>query len=202
MRTNNKGFSLIELIVVIAIIAVLAVVLAPQYIQYVERGRESNDIQVATNIIDAVQIAIADVENEIPAGYYFEVLWITGEESLSYTDRGMLMVRHGIDSRVSVFNNNDGDDIERLPYSYDLTELNETLIEILGTTDPKAIGGTGATSELVSTLEEGKSQLAQDGNLALHVSTETGEVALAALHGNSDAANKWVEIGLDVTPAP
>ncbi len=67
---KNKGFTLIELIVVIAIIAVLAVVLAPQYIQYVERGRESNDIQIAQNLMDAAATAAADPSLSSPAASY------------------------------------------------------------------------------------------------------------------------------------
>ncbi len=45
-QKNNKGFSLVELIVVIAIMAVLVGVLAPQFIKYVEKSRESTDIQM------------------------------------------------------------------------------------------------------------------------------------------------------------
>ncbi len=71
---NNKGFTLIELIVVIAIIAVLAVVLAPQYIQYVERGRESNDIQITQNLMDAASIVAAS--NTVPVNDY-RIEWDT-----------------------------------------------------------------------------------------------------------------------------
>lgn len=57
---NNKGFSLVELIIVIAIMAILLVVLAPQYLKYVERSRNSTDLQNATEIVNALQIYAAD----------------------------------------------------------------------------------------------------------------------------------------------
>ncbi len=61
-KMNNKGFSLVELIIVIAIMAILIVVLAPQYLKYVERSRNSTDMQNATTIVDAIQIWAADPE--------------------------------------------------------------------------------------------------------------------------------------------
>lgn len=57
---NNKGFSLVELIIVIAIMVILIAVLAPTYLRYVERGRNSRDIQNATAISDAIQVWAAD----------------------------------------------------------------------------------------------------------------------------------------------
>lgn len=57
---NNKGFSLVELIIVIAIMAILIVVLAPQYLKYVERSRNSTDLQNATEMKIAVETWCAD----------------------------------------------------------------------------------------------------------------------------------------------
>lgn len=57
---NNKGFSLVELIIVIAIMAILIVVLAPQYLKYVERSRNSTDLQNARSIMTAVETYAAD----------------------------------------------------------------------------------------------------------------------------------------------
>lgn len=59
---NNKGFSLVELIIVIAIMAILIVVLAPQYLKYVEKSRNSTDLQSATEFKSAIEIYAADPE--------------------------------------------------------------------------------------------------------------------------------------------
>ncbi len=59
-KMNNKGFSLVELIIVIAIMAILIVVLAPQYLRYVERSRNSTDMQNARTIMTAVETWAAD----------------------------------------------------------------------------------------------------------------------------------------------
>lgn len=57
---NNKGFSLVELIIVIAIMAILIVVLAPQYLRYVERSRNSTDMQNARTLMTAIETWAAD----------------------------------------------------------------------------------------------------------------------------------------------
>ena len=58
-KMNNKGFSLVELIIVIAIMAILVGVLAPQYIKYVEKSRQSTDLQNMEAIKTAVEAAVA-----------------------------------------------------------------------------------------------------------------------------------------------
>lgn len=75
-KTNNKGFSLVELIVVIAIMAVLVGVLAPQFLKYVERARKSTDVQNVQAMISATDVYAADpmvaTEDKIPvAGFSF-----------------------------------------------------------------------------------------------------------------------------------
>lgn len=65
-RMNDKGFSLVELIIVIAIMAILLVVLAPQYLKYVERSRNSTDLQNAAEIVTALQIYAGDPEAATP----------------------------------------------------------------------------------------------------------------------------------------
>lgn len=55
-RMRDKGFSLVELIIVLAMMAILVVVLAPQYLKYLERARNSADLQNARTIVNAIQI--------------------------------------------------------------------------------------------------------------------------------------------------
>ncbi len=66
-KMNNKGFSLVELIIVIAIMAILIAVLAPQYIKYVEKSRESADLDNWQAVLSAMQVAYADVDNPVAA---------------------------------------------------------------------------------------------------------------------------------------
>ena len=59
-KTNNKGFSLVELIIVIAIMAVLIAVLAPQFLRYVERSRYQKDASAVGELQNAMKVAASD----------------------------------------------------------------------------------------------------------------------------------------------
>ena len=69
-KEDNKGFTLVELIIVIAILAILVGLLAPQYMKYVEKSRKSTDVNNLERLVEAVKIASADVDYNIPAGEY------------------------------------------------------------------------------------------------------------------------------------
>lgn len=61
-KTNNKGFSLVELIIVIAIMAILVGVLAPQYLKYVEKSRRSADLDQLDSVYTACTTAASDAD--------------------------------------------------------------------------------------------------------------------------------------------
>lgn len=59
-KTNNKGFSLVELIIVIAIMAILAGAIAPALIKYIDNSRKSNDTTSCDTIDTAISTAMAN----------------------------------------------------------------------------------------------------------------------------------------------
>ena len=59
---EQKGFSLVELVIVIAIMAVLVGMLAPMFFNYIEKSRESKDLQDLANIQAVIEAYVADLQ--------------------------------------------------------------------------------------------------------------------------------------------
>lgn len=60
-KTNNKGFSLVELIIVIAIMAILVGLIAPQFVKYVQQSKEVSEAQNIEILQAAANTVLADI---------------------------------------------------------------------------------------------------------------------------------------------
>lgn len=66
MKTNNKGFSLVELIVVIAIMAILAAVAIPTFAGFIKKANEASDTSFLNDVAYTAEIAYsADVTKTV-----------------------------------------------------------------------------------------------------------------------------------------
>ena len=59
-QNTKRGFTLVELLIVVAIMAILVAIFAPQYTRYVERSRQSLDVQAVGNIAGALKTVAID----------------------------------------------------------------------------------------------------------------------------------------------
>ncbi len=55
MKSNKKGFTLVELVVVVAIIGILSAIAYPSYTQYVERSKRSEAMAALINAVQAME---------------------------------------------------------------------------------------------------------------------------------------------------
>lgn len=59
-KTDNKGFSLVELIIVIAIMAILVGIVGTQVVPYIEKSKESKDLQLVNSYSTAAMTAYSE----------------------------------------------------------------------------------------------------------------------------------------------
>lgn len=182
-KNSNKGFSLVELIVVIAIMAVLVAVLAPSLLAYVERSRAQKDDSAMGEVVNAINIALADEK------IYDEVLfnsckgnvacYVDGTNGKDLATYGVLLKDEDSTAGLSV-----GD---QAYYNDDARLLDETPWQFAGkmrgmtiTFQPTNVGGKS-----VYTLAEGvvNASIADDG-------TRTG-IAPVADYTVSQGTIEW-----------
>ena len=60
MKTNNKGFSLVELIVVIAIMAILAAVAIPTFATFITKAQDASNVQEVADLAYAADLACVE----------------------------------------------------------------------------------------------------------------------------------------------
>lgn len=71
-KTKKKGFTLVELIAVMAIIVILATTIAPKVLGYIDKGKKTNAIEEARQVVLAVDsYNISNSESEIASNALF-----------------------------------------------------------------------------------------------------------------------------------
>jgi len=104
MKTNQGGFSLIELMIVVAIIGILASIAIPTYGEYVARSQVSEGFSCAS----AQKLAVAEhyqIEGTFPSNNVeANVLSCSGKfvESVSIIDEGVLLATMGSQSSSAI----------------------------------------------------------------------------------------------------
>ncbi len=187
---KNKGFTLMEVIVVIAILAILAAIAVPTITGYIEESRETADLQVATNIVRATELAVVMHNQELPDDAIIEVLWCTGYADTSvYKD--MLIVRE-----VTSWRRPDG--YGSTPKIKSLENVQKSIIGTLGYTAQRDKDGYW-----LAKMDTSKSQIAEESNFVFHIHTGTGEVKAAYYTEAIDGVkNIWItEMGVNIEPA-
>ena len=86
-KTNNKGFSLIELIIVIAIMAVLVAIIAPNLTKYLGKSKKNTDTKNQDEIESTLKTCITDYEMEndelLSDGGSLTITWAASGATLS-----------------------------------------------------------------------------------------------------------------------
>ncbi len=164
---------------------------------------------MATNIVRAATIAVADPKNNVPAGQYFCVFWSTDEHSdvnnMAFHDK-LLVTIPSESTRASAITNSGATPVTD-PAA--IEAFARSLFAVLGVDEADIEDQTTAGSEINGwwgTIPEAQSEAAYSTKFYFHVHTSTGEVALAGYSGGQSAVgdvNTWIEeIGVDATPAP
>ncbi len=104
-RKYNNGFSLIELIAAISIMAVMIAILSPAFMKFIEKARQTTDLQNANELAQVLQVIATD-DDLAGDDYQYAYLAILpkGAEStyVAGSDSGTLRLdekyaEHGID---------------------------------------------------------------------------------------------------------
>jgi type IV pilus assembly protein PilA len=84
-KTNNSGFSLVELIIVVAIMAVLVGVMAPQFAKYLDKTKYTKDCAALGIVLDACEVIGADPESVWASGDANKITITIGSSGTTYS---------------------------------------------------------------------------------------------------------------------
>ncbi len=179
---NNKGFTLLELIVVISIIAVLAAVLAPQFIQYVDKARQANDLQIANSYMKAASVAVLDIgipEKDLLSDWYtFKWGYTTNDKNGLNMHIGSVPVINGAPTIASTQNKRDaklqGDIARILGWATPAGELDPNKIERPQSSSVQYIKGKAQMNSFIFYINIRTGEILVDKNLSANWVNDVG----------------------------
>lgn len=150
-KTNNKGFSLVELIIVIAIMAILIGVLAPQYMKYVDKSRVSADKDLLDAVYGACTTAWSDPDLTLPTvtgtGWYDITSTVSGVSAVpasaatTWEDEVIATLKYTLTDVNKKLKSNA---MKGKSIKIEVDELGNFRVSVTGATDPGATAA-GAT---------------------------------------------------------
>ncbi|MCI1480265.1 MAG: type II secretion system GspH family protein [Eggerthellaceae bacterium] len=81
LKSDKRGFTLVELIVVLVILAVLAAILVPTLIGYINQAGSQKDYAAAQSLREAAQAEIDEHYAEVPSEQNYQVIYYAGGNS-------------------------------------------------------------------------------------------------------------------------
>lgn len=186
-KTNNKGFSLVELIIVIAIMAILAGAIAPALIKYIDKSRKSNDVSSAKTIKTAVETALGTED-------------VYSYLTLSATSGDLVIT---IGSNKTTASSAIAGIPTTAPTSYDgtltATQIGELIFDNIGEKTPKLKFKKAITNYLNSAPTDFYVSISNKGTVAVYV----GSSAPSGTNIASEAGNgtTWVQLAPEVSQA-
>ena len=87
IKSNKKGFTIVELVIVIAVIAILAAVLIPTFSTVINNAKKSNAMQKASNALQSVSVSVMAnrADHAMPKGTFTFTVDYVGDTDKGYT---------------------------------------------------------------------------------------------------------------------
>lgn len=192
-KTNNKGFSLVELIIVIAIMAILAGAIAPALIKYIDKSRRSNDVSSCKTIKTAIETALGNesLYEYLTTGGDFAYIYITpgGGLAASAEDNAATNIKiEGAYSGTDKINGKTADELKLVAQNQIGTTIGEKAPKLKFKKDPSGKHKDNIPTEFVGVVSK-------SGTVYVYISCTTA----GGMKVKTDETSKEVVIDGDGT---
>lgn len=147
-KTNNQGFSLVELVIVIAIMAILVGIVGTQVIPYIDKARKAKDIQIVNGYCTDATTAFVSCTDQLDVSKSYTITmekvstgWTIEVKDSDGTDSTLLknafVELNGLDTDYPKFESKEGRKINKIKIECKHGSF-ATKLTVEGPTDPGA----------------------------------------------------------------